>query len=55
MTHDCPICHLRFHYSSQLMDHARDEHIKHDAPEMIEHITRYRAERPRTRFVTPSM
>ncbi len=55
MTYDCPLCHLRFHYSSELESHARDDHLPHDAVEMVDHITRYRDERPPTRFVTPSM
>lgn len=55
MTYDCPLCHLRFRYGSELENHARDDHLPLQAAEMIDHITRYRDERPRTPFVTPSM
>ena len=55
MTYSCPICHLRFHYASELDDHAREAHVPLALEELREHLTAYRDERPRVRFVTPSM
>lgn len=55
MTYSCPLCHLRFRYASELDGHAREEHVPLPTEELHEHVTRYTAGRPKTRFVTPSM
>jgi hypothetical protein len=55
MTYSCPLCHLRFRWASELEGHARDDHQPPTPPESHEHVTRYTAERPRPRHVTPSM
>ena len=54
MTYNCPLC-LRFRFNAELENHARDDHAPHEVAESIEHITSYHDERPRPRFVTPSM
>jgi hypothetical protein len=55
MTYSCPLCHLRFRWASELEGHARDDHQPPAEPEAREHVTRYTAERPPPRHVTPSM
>ena len=41
MTRSCPLCGLRFRWSSELDEHARDDHVRVHVEERSEHITRY--------------
>jgi len=41
MSHNCPLCGLRFRFASELDQHARDDHIKVELDEKDATITRY--------------
>jgi len=41
MSHNCPLCGLRFHFASELDQHAREDHIKVELDEKDATITRY--------------
>jgi hypothetical protein len=41
MVHACPICGLRFSYTAELEQHAREEHVPLTVVEREEGIVRY--------------
>ncbi|MCW2498973.1 MAG: hypothetical protein JWN87_649 [Frankiales bacterium] len=41
MVHACPICGLRFSYTAELEQHAREEHVPVTVVEREEGIVRY--------------
>jgi len=47
MSHNGPLCGLRFHFANELDQHARDDHVKVELTEKDATITRYaRSPRP---------
>ncbi|MDP3714649.1 MAG: hypothetical protein Q8R60_19455 [Mycobacteriales bacterium] len=53
-TYHCPLCGLRFSWTSELDEHAREEHAPHDLVVVQEHITAYKAPKVRTDAGVPA-